>query len=642
MQSKRFIIAVLTICFVPTACTIASDLTLQEICTDSALNKRLSLPGAFHPIPKCGTTYWQDSLPASMRKSYVDNALKYKDFKWESIDPVLFSQFRKIGNRTNYEQFIFRKRTALASLAMAEIAEGKGRFLPDVLKGLQSMCEETWWGIPAHYPKSVPVEDVQAQDLFNAEAGGLMAWIYYALGDQIDNFSPLLKERMQHEVERRILTPLLEHRSWWYAAGMNWNPWICSNWLTCALLVERDRKCQIEAVRLIVKSLDGFISQYPDDGGCDEGHGYWDRATGSLLDCLVLLHKATKGMTDNAITSKVRNMVDFLGKMNINNHYFVNVADAPPSRALNPHWMPGALLSGSCSLQALCNIGALDNDYLNNPAALFSTDCVLGRELMTLDVLDKFHPQANHDVLAYTSWLPSIQITAARSHQGSSDGLYFAAKGGHNAESHNHNDVGEFIVYANGKPLLIDPGNATYTSKSFNNERYTQWNVQSGFHNVPKINGTEQHEGKSFMARNVKNAISAGRVHFELDIAEAYPQEAGIEKWKRSIDFWRGKSIQVTERYQFGSMPSAPTEIMLMAIARPWIENDRILFNIDNEVYEIKYSPLKLSAAVEEIPLKDSVVINNWEASSLYRIHLRLKSNAMKGKVTYAISKSCL
>ena len=30
-----------------------------------------------------------------------------------------------------------------------------------------------------------------------------------------------------------------------------------------------------------------------------------------------------------------------------------------------------------------------------------------------------------------------------------------AAKAGHNAESHNHNDIGNFVVYVDGKPVLV-------------------------------------------------------------------------------------------------------------------------------------------------------------------------------------------
>jgi hypothetical protein len=41
-------------------------------------------------------------------------------------------------------------------------------------------------------------------------------------------------------------------------------------------------------------------------------------------------------------------------------------------------------------------------------------------------------------------------VAAARLRQGSVNGLYFAALGGHNAESHNHNDVGNFVVYLDG------------------------------------------------------------------------------------------------------------------------------------------------------------------------------------------------
>ena len=43
------------------------------------------------------------------------------------------------------------------------------------------------------------------------------------------------------------------------------------------------------AVHKILRSLDNFIDPYHDDGGCDEGPGYWSRAGGSLFDCLELL-----------------------------------------------------------------------------------------------------------------------------------------------------------------------------------------------------------------------------------------------------------------------------------------------------------------------------------------------------------------
>ena len=76
---------------------------------------------------------------------------------------------------------------------------------------------------------------------------------------------------------------------------------------------------------------------------------------------------------------------------------------------------------------------------------------------------------------------------AARSKDGSAEGLYLAAQGGHNAESHNHNDVGNFIVYADGQPAIIDVGVETYTAKTFSSQRYEIWTMQSAYHNLPSI-----------------------------------------------------------------------------------------------------------------------------------------------------------
>src|SRR5690606_39553860 len=43
-------------------------------------------------------------------------------------------------------------------------------------------------------------------------------------------------------------------------------------------------------------------------------------------------------------------------------------------------------------------------------------------------------------------WLSEIQVMAARDQGGTPDGFYLAAKGGNNHESHNHNDIGNFVV----------------------------------------------------------------------------------------------------------------------------------------------------------------------------------------------------
>ena len=70
--------------------------------------------------------------------------------------------------------------------------------------------------------------------------------------------------------------------------------------------VRKDRDRQIAEVEQILKSLDTFIDAYHDDGGCDEGPGYWDRASASLFDCLYLLKTATQEKVTLAAEPKIK------------------------------------------------------------------------------------------------------------------------------------------------------------------------------------------------------------------------------------------------------------------------------------------------------------------------------------------------
>ena len=82
----------------------------------------------------------------------------------------------------------------------------------------------------------------------------------------------------------------------------------------------------------------------------------------------------------------------------------------------------------------------------------------LPRQLPELFTLGEMADTPAAPPLPRDVWLPETQVMVARAQGGSTAGLYLAAKGGHNAESHNHNDVGHFIVYADGRPVLIDIG----------------------------------------------------------------------------------------------------------------------------------------------------------------------------------------
>jgi len=602
----------------------------------SEIGSVLVAPGQYAPLPRAGEAFWRDSVPQTVRQSYIKYGERYAGQPWTALPATVFAEFKTNGNRVNYEQLCFDKRRQLAALAMAEVAEGKGRFIGDVANGLQSLCEETWWGIPAHYGKKVPVSGDQTVDLFNAETAGLVAWTAYILGPQLDKFTPLLSQRVKGEIQRRILTPTLKTNYWWKTAGMNWNPWICSNWLACVLLCESDRQRQVEAVGQILKALDAFTDSYKADGGCDEGPGYWDRAAASLYECMAMLDAATGGRINLRGNAKIKAMAQYCYKTYIGNGYVLSFADSHDNRymqQLNIVYPFARYMDDWTMRQFAAYIGA-DKDFLHQAATLYDKSGnfpTLGRELFFMRTIGDFLREQPREPLLNNVWLPDLQIWTARTpitHHPSPITLFAAMKGGTNGESHNHNDVGEVVVYADGEPLLIDPGVGEYTSKTFSGDRYSIWTMQSGYHNLPQINGCDQKDGKQYGAR----VIDVNSNWLTLDIAGAYPEEAAVSSWQRTVRLQK-KVVTVTEQYALKAY-KVPTRLMFMTTEEPTVTKAG---TISLGGHEITYNQQQLAATVEDVSHQLDPLLQGMWGQKMYRIVLTVISHNTKGKIQYRI-----
>jgi len=604
----------------------------------SELDKILVAPQKFEPLPRADNSYWRDSLPQDMRQSYITYGEKELGKPWPALPFSVFAQFKENGNRVNYEALCFEKRRHLAVLVMAEIAEGKSRFVRDIIDGLGSFCEETWWGLPAHYGTKVPRPEDQNVDLFNAETASLIVWTTYMLRPQLDAFAPQLSKRIDSELRRRILEPARKGNHWWKRAGMNWNPWICSNWLSCTLFAEDDRERQVDAVKQILQATDAFIDSYKDDGGCDEGPGYWDRAAASMYEILNMLRQATNGRVDLSLNKKVRAMGSYVYKTYIGNGYCTTFADVHSNHAVGE---PNILYPFGCYLDDNLMKGyaaytAQQRQYISQAGKFFSESHnfpSLARELPFLSMISAFIGEKAAEPLLDDVWLQDLQVFTARR-----GNFFVSVKGGHNGESHNHNDVGEFLVYAapqaaaaekgNRVPLLIDAGVGEYTSQTFSGGRYSIWTMQSGYHNLPQINGFDQKDGKEYGATVVRQ--KAGQL--TLDIAKAYPKEAAVTSWKRTVSVGK-KAVTITEDYQLESL-KAPTRLMLMTLTEPvQVKAGRIAIGS----YTLQYDASQLEPQFEDISNKLDPLLQGMWGQHMYRIVLTVKSAAKKGKIVYKL-----
>jgi hypothetical protein len=625
--------------------TIPKRRLLSSRCTAESLQKSLLDGARWKPYPTAAERDAWNALAADDRNRLITEGAGFLSKPYEPLPATMFLEYARTGNRSHWEGVQFGRRTHLRHTVLAECAEGKGRFVDDIADGIWAICEESFWGVPAHMgaqKRGVGLPDVQEPiiELFSAETGALLAWTRYLLGKQIDQVHPMIRERLEGEIERRLLSVCRNRQDFGWmglnnsAPVNNWNPWIHSNLLTCALLIDTDPARRAQTVYKILTSLDRFLDSYHDDGGCDEGPGYWNRAGASLFECLDLLHSASNGEVNYFDLPLVRQIGAYIYKVHIAGDWYVNFADAPAK--VKPD---GSLLyrygkaTGDGDLQAF---GAYQ--YQHSGTGLES----LGRALPALFQGAEIRKAAARDPLVREAWLDGIQVATARRRADTTEGFYFAALGGHNAESHNHNDVGNFVVYLDGNPVLIDVGVENYTAKTFSSKRYEIWTMQSAFHNLPTINGLMQAAGRQYEAREVGFHADDASAEFSADLAAAYPAEAGVTKWRRSVRLDRGaNSVVVTDRFALRAAGKIEMNLMTPGTVRAEGERAVVLSGgmLGNARVRIAVeAPAVPEFRMEEIAISDSRLRSSW-GSRLCRTVVAWPTIAPAGELKFEITR---
>ncbi len=632
---------------------------LSSIWTSDKITDALIPRASWHPFPTASERDLWPTIPEPIRDAYLKRATEAIGHEWPALPATLFLEFARTGNRINYEKPSFGRRTILGDLVIAECIEGEGRFLDDIVNGIWAICEESFWGIPAcmqmqkHGPGLPDVEE-PVVPLFVAETIMLLSWTTYLLEPQLNTISPLIVPRIRIESERRVLSPLLERDDFWWmglegqrhpTTGRerrvnNWNPWIISNWLTAALILEESDNRRVEHVEKAIRSLDRFIDPYPDDGGCDEGPSYWGRAGASLFDCLELLWSATNGAIDVYSDQKIREIGRFVFKAQIADQYFVNFADA------------SALVLPSASITYLYGKRIGDDDLMDLGAwsaeqrrqgENWSLDSV-GRTLPALFAYEEILDRPARQPLSRDVWLPNIEVFASRDTDGSADGLFVTAKGGHNEESHNHNDIGTFSIYTDGRPLLVDAGVETYTAKTFSSERYDIWTMQAAYHNLPTFNGVQQLPGDEFQADEVVYASDDNEASLTLNIEKAYPADCGLTNWRRAVTHHRASAVTIDDVYSFSSRPTdlewhlmTPASVLLDESGWIQLTPASTVDDLVSGAGWVAFDPDVVDVSQEEIEISDERMSAFW-GDRLIRVTLKARSPEADGAFTIRVT----
>ncbi|WP_194409988.1 heparinase II/III domain-containing protein [Microbacterium cremeum] len=534
----------------------------------AALPALLQPPSSSLPVsPARDRTVWggSGSADAEAVASILSRAEADRSQTWPIPLASAAARVHADGDREGWEHAAFARQQRLSRAVVAAATTLDDTWLSEVLDGVWLLCEQSSWCWPAHDDAFAARGSVLATvtepylDLGAGEVVAQLAWTDHVLGEVVEARYPGFRARIRHEARTRVFEPFTRRRDWhWLGLDgdvHNWNPWIHGNVLVAALRLldgpaERDERAHV--VALAVEGLDRYVTALPDDGAIDEGYSYWWNGACRALEALDVLRHATGGVLDATGITALRETVAFPHRVHLGGPWYLNLADgqAQPAEAQPWHALHRAAR-------------ALGDDHAAAHAASHRTAGApvaderagLGRLLRGLTDTAWIEAAPEHSPLPRDVWFPSTEVLLARSTAGTPAGLAVAAKGGHNDEHHNHNDVGSFVVASDGVPVVVDAGRPTYTLQTFGPDRYDIWTMQSGWHNVPVIGGREQGAGRPFAASGARAAISGDTSSFTAEIARAYPG-AAVSSWRRTVRLERAPGRVVIEDTWTASAPA--------------------------------------------------------------------------------------
>ena len=581
--------------------------------------------------PTAGDRRAWEKIPEGYRREIALLAEKYAGIPYPLRSASGFLAFVRNGSRQADEKPYFTRRRKLCAAVLNRCVYPDAE-TDSITDGVWLLCEESSWVISAHNvnpipgapkPKDYPLPDVRKPyiDLFSAQTGMILSLTSFLLARELDAVSPLLRQRIRYEIRRRILQPFMRTDDFWWMGYRrtdlnNWTPWILSNILVCAILDPMPAGKLGVVVERVCGMLDRYLSTIPGDGGCDEGAGYWNMAGGALLDCLVLLEKITGGKMCFLENEKIRNILSFPLKAEMGNGWFANFADCDAKPFISGERLEtaGRMLDDP-ALTALGTRlrGTVEDELKDVPHLTRALDLLFHMPAESPET----ERESSRDV-----WLPDLQVRMLRRGRWT-----LACKGGHNGENHNHNDIGTFILFLDGEPAAVDAGNMLYTARTFSDERYTLWNVRSGWHNVPMIGEYEQKEGREYAAREVRCTEDGMRLNLE----GAYEASAGVVKLERSFRL-NETGLVLEDR---GNLRKADTVtwVFLLRCRPEWRDGILTAGSMKIRCQEGLYFRM------EEIPVTDSRMARNWPGS-LWRVLLsRENSDKIEERFVFMAGK---
>ena len=347
----------------------------------------------------------------------------------------------------------------------------------------------------------------------------------------------------------------------------------------------------------------------------------------TFYECCWTLESATRGAGKVLSHPFLRKMVHFIADVHIAGDYYVNYADAHGKDG-----SPAELIyriGAGVGDTGLKEFGAFHipakAPALNAPRLQDARYIDMYLSRLVPDILSTAEARKTPkvDALERDSWYPALKLMTARAKAGTTDGFYLAVRAAENQRGHGHNDSGSFIVFQDGRPVFIDVGPEAYSAKTFGPERYSLWTMQSAFHNLPTVGGVMQSSLKAqYKATDVAHTSDDAHAGMTMNLATAYPEEAGIEAWKRAIVLERKENrVRLSEDFKLTRKASVALSFMTPRVPAVGTAGKVTLSLADGSGSDVTlvFDAALAAGTFEKIALKDDDLRRIW-GENLYRV----------------------
>lgn len=596
-------------------------------------------------IPSYSDRNFWGKIPAELKKIAIKQGEKSAQQTPVPLTGYDYLQFKMGNSYDQVSQKLLMKKSRLEDLILAELVDGQGRFMNEICSSVWDLCAlSNWTGPEAQYLQTgklgLPALDKTVVDELAGEISGILAWSYYFFDQEFNKIDPNLSNWIVSTVRQKFLVPNLEKYDFYWMCYQSkqlgyQTPWISYNWLISNLLIEKDNIKRQKSIYKTLECLDSYYKSVPQDGGCANGPEIWQYSTGKYFEALEILEMASVGEIDNYMDDKLKAMGEFICHTYINDQYVFNFSESASKLIL-----PASLIfrmGEKVDSKLMMGFGS-------SLAQSFSERGILP----TSDLYEKIRYLLNYQqMLQYTPetewltdvYLPESQIVVARTSSNLKDGFYFGLKGGNNGGFANQNDAGSFVLYANGTPLVVDPGKINQTAQAMGDQRYSIWANQSSWHNLPTINGYMQESGAHYSIVDMTHEASNHAVKVELNLALAYNQQSKISEWQRSFSFSRSGGLEISDRFALAEI-KGETYVSFVVFSKPVSQSPGLItFKIGGKQYEFSYKASQFNVAIDEISTATDQNLSVW-GENLYRIVLKPVSPIKSGSWNYSFKQA--